>query len=303
MELGVTQRRDRLAEDVREALKGDLSDGLRQAFQDWLDNMYDGPKSKEYGRRIIEQIEIEITDPNRKHNPLLVDILNSSDYLTKKSIWIFGGDGWAYDIGYGGLDHVIAMGHDVNILVLDTEVYSNTGGQSSKSTPTGAVAKFAASGKETKKKDLGMMAMTYGYVYVASVAMGANKNQLMKALIEAETYPGPSLIIAYSPCINHGINMGFSQEEGKKAVETGYWPLYRYNPLLRQEGKNPFILDSKEPAGDLKQFLMGEVRYSSLTRTFPKNAERLFKKAEIDVKERYERYRQMAGDQEAEQGE
>jgi pyruvate-ferredoxin/flavodoxin oxidoreductase len=165
------------------------------------------------------------------------------------------------------------------------------------------VAKFAASGKETGKKDLGMMAVTYGYVYVASVAMGANKNQLMKALIEAESYPGPSLIIAYSPCINHGIDMGFSQEEEKKAVETGYWPLYRYNPLLKQEGKNPFILDSKEPKGDLKQFLMGEVRYSSLTRTFPKNAETLFKKAEADMKDRYERYKQMAGGQEAEQGE
>jgi pyruvate-ferredoxin/flavodoxin oxidoreductase len=303
MELGVTQRRNKLADNIREALKGDISDDLKRAFQDWLDNMYDGPKSKEYGQRVIDQIEIEISDPNRKQNPFLADILNSSDYLTKKSIWIFGGDGWAYDIGYGGLDHVIAMGHDVNILVLDTEVYSNTGGQSSKSTPTGAVAKFAASGKETKKKDLGLMAMTYGYVYVASVAMGANKNQLLKTLIEAETYPGPSLIIAYSPCINHGIDMGFSQEEEKKAVETGYWPLYRYNPLLRKEGKNPFILDSKEPSGDLKQFLMGEVRYSSLTRTFPKNAEQLFKKAEIDMKERYERYRQMAGNQQAEQTE
>jgi pyruvate-ferredoxin/flavodoxin oxidoreductase len=303
MELGVTQRRNKLADNIREALKGDISDDLKLAFQDWLDNIYDGPKSKEYGRRIIDQIEIEISDPNRKQNQFLVDILDSSDYLTKKSIWIFGGDGWAYDIGYGGLDHVIAMGHDVNILVLDTEVYSNTGGQSSKSTPTGAVAKFAASGKETKKKDLGMMAMTYGYVYVASVAMGANKNQLLKALLEAETYPGPSLIIAYSPCINHGIDMGLSQEEEKKAVESGYWPLYRYNPLLRKEGKNPFILESKEPSGDLKQFLMGEVRYSSLTRTFPKNAEQLFKKAEIDMKERYERYRQMAGDQQAEKAE
>jgi pyruvate-ferredoxin/flavodoxin oxidoreductase len=303
IELGVSQRRNKLADMVHEALKGDISEGLKEAFQDWLDNMNDGQKSKEYGRRIIEQIEIEVTDPNRQLNPFLMDILNMSDYLTKKSIWIFGGDGWAYDIGYGGLDHVIAMGHDVNILVLDTEVYSNTGGQSSKSTPTGAVAKFAASGKETGKKDLGMMAMTYGYVYVASVAMGANKNQLIKALIEAESYPGPSLIIAYSPCINHGIDMGFSQEEAKKAVETGYWPLYRYNPMLKQEGKNPFILDSKEPKGDFKQFLMGEVRYSSLTRTFPKNAETLFKKAEVDMKDRYERYRQMTGGQEAEQGE
>ncbi|MFO7601987.1 MAG: thiamine pyrophosphate-dependent enzyme, partial [Candidatus Desulfacyla sp.] len=206
------------------------------------------------------------------------------------------GDGWAYDIGYGGLDHVIASGQDVNILVLDTEVYSNTGGQSSKSTPTGAVAKFAAGGKPTRKKDLGQMAMTYGYVYVASVAMGANKNQLLKAVREAESYHGPSLIIAYSPCINHGINMGLSQEEEKRAVEAGYWLLYRYDPRLKDEGKNPLILDSKEPTGDFKEFLMGEVRYSSLTRTFPEHAETLFQKAEADMRERYAAYKRMAAD-------
>jgi len=295
MELGVTQRRDQLADIIREVLEGDASDDLKGALQAWLDNMNDGKKSKENGRQVIELIEIEMTKPDAEFNMLLLDILDKSDYLTKKSVWVFGGDGWAYDIGYGGLDHVIAMGHDVNILVLDTEVYSNTGGQSSKSTPTGAVAKFAASGKPTRKKDLGAMAMTYGYVYVASVAMGANKNQLMKALVEAESYPGPSLIIAYSPCINHGINMSFSQEEAKKAVETGYWSLYRYNPLLKEEGKNPFILDSKEPKGDFKEFLMGEVRYSSLTRTFPENAETLFQKAEEDMKERYGTYKHMAG--------
>jgi len=303
IELGVSQRRAKLADIVREALKVNLPEGLKKAFQDWLDNMHDGQKSKETGKRVVEQIEIAMGDPKFECSDLLIDILNMSDYLTKKSIWVFGGDGWAYDIGYGGLDHVIAMGHDVNILVLDTEVYSNTGGQSSKSTPTGAVAKFASSGKETMKKDLGRMAMTYGYVYVASVAMGANKNQLLKALIEAESYPGPSLIIAYSPCINHGIDMGFSQEEAKKAVETGYWPLYRFNPMLRAEGKNPFVLDSKDPQGDFKKFLMGEVRYSSLAITFPKNAETLFKKAEADMKDRYEIYKQMAGGQEAEKGE
>ena len=223
-----------------------------------------------------------------------MNILDRSDYLTKKSIWVFGGDGWAYDIGYGGLDHVIAANHDVNILVLDTELYSNTGGQASKSTPLGSTAKFAASGKPTKKKDLGQMAMTYGYVYVASVAMGANKNQLMKALIEAESYDGPSLIIAYAPCINHGINMGLTQEEEKKAVEVGYWPLYRYNPTLKEEGKNPFILDSKEPAEGFQDFLMSEVRYSSLTRTFPENAKLLFKKAEQEMKDRYAAYKRMA---------
>ncbi len=298
MELGVSQRRQKLADLVREALNGDISVELREALQGWLDNMNDGSKSKEYGRKIMEHIQLEMTSSKDAFNMLLLDIIDLSDYLTKKSIWVFGGDGWAYDIGYGGLDHVIAMGHDVNILVLDTEVYSNTGGQSSKSTPTGAVAKFAASGKPTRKKDLGAMAMTYGYVYVTSVAMGANKNQFMKALVEAEGYPGPSLIIAYAPCINHGINMAFSQEEAKKAVETGYWPLYRFNPLLKNEGKNPFILDSKEPAGNFREFLMGEVRYSSLTRTFPDSAEKLFQKAEKDMKERYEVYKQMAARQE-----
>ncbi|MBN2418222.1 MAG: pyruvate:ferredoxin (flavodoxin) oxidoreductase, partial [Deltaproteobacteria bacterium] len=294
MELAVSQKRNKLADLVKQAMEGNISDDLKKALQDWLENMDDGNKSKEFGQKLIEYIEIEMTTPGAEYNPILVDILNSSDYLTKKSIWVFGGDGWAYDIGFGGVDHVIAMNHDVNILVLDTELYSNTGGQSSKSTPTGAVAKFAASGKQTRKKDLGRMAMTYGYVYVASVAMGANKNQYMKAIVEAESYPGASLIIAYAPCINHGINMGMSQEEEKRAVECGYWPLYRYNPLLAKEGKNPFILDSKEPTGSVKDFLMGEVRYSSLTRTFPENAERLFEEAERDIKERYQIYKRMA---------
>jgi pyruvate-ferredoxin/flavodoxin oxidoreductase len=294
MELGVTQRRDKLADFVREALETGVSKDLKEALQAWLDSMNDGEKSKELGNRIVGLIESEIANPEAEFNPVLIEIIDRSDYLTKKSIWVFGGDGWAYDIGYGGLDHVIATGHDVNILVLDTEVYSNTGGQASKSTPTGAVAKFAAGGKPTRKKDLGLMAMTYGYVYVASVAMGANKNQLLKALIEAESYKGPSLIIAYAPCINHGINMGLTQEEEKQAVITGYWPLYRYNPTLKQEGENPFILDSKEPTGDFKEFLLGEVRYSSLTRTFPDHADTLFKKAEEDMKERYETYKRMA---------
>ena len=294
MELAVTQRREKLADLVREVLKAKLSAELQEALKGWLENMDDGDKSKEFGRRIVDLIELGIMGPDAGLNPLLLEILDRSDYFTKKSIWIIGGDGWAYDIGFGGLDHVIASGHDVNILVLDTEVYSNTGGQSSKSTPTGAVAKFAASGKPTRKKDLGHMAMSYGYVYVASVAMGANKNQLMKAVKEAESYRGPSIIIAYSPCINHGINMGLTQEEEKRAVEAGYWLLYRYNPMLKEEGKNPLVLDSKEPKADFKEFLMGEVRYSSLTRTFPENAKTLFQKAEEDVKERYNFYKKMA---------
>jgi pyruvate-ferredoxin/flavodoxin oxidoreductase len=295
MELGVTQRREKLADLVREALNQKLSKELKEALQMWLDNMYDGEKSKEYGRKIKELAQLEMISENGPADALLCEILDRSDYLVKKSIWVIGGDGWAYDIGYGGLDHVIAMGHDVNILVLDTEVYSNTGGQSSKSTPTGAVAKFAARGKQTRKKDMGRMAMTYGYVYVASVAMGASKNQFMKALVEAESYQGPSLIIAYSPCINHGINMGRSQNEEKRAVDAGYWVLYRYDPRRKEAGENPFILDSKEPKGDVQEFLMGEVRYSSLTRTFPEDAKELFQRAEQDVKERYETYKQMAG--------
>ena len=292
--LGAGQRRAKLKDLVQEALTKELSPELKEAFQVWVDHFDDGEKSREYRWSLEDLIEKEIMEKDSPLETLLTRILNMSDYLTKKSIWVFGGDGWAYDIGYGGLDHVIATGHDVNILVLDTEVYSNTGGQSSKSTPTGAVAKFAASGKPTCKKDLGRMAMTYGYVYVASVAMGSNKNQFMKALVEAETYPGPSLIIAYAPCINHGINMSKSQHEEKLAVDAGYWPLYRFDPRLKEEGKNPFTLDSKEPSGDFKEFLMGEVRYSSLTRTFPDAAKKLFKKAEEDAKERFETYKRMA---------
>jgi len=294
MELAVTQKRETLADVMGQALEIGVSDELREALEGWIENRNDAELSKTYGLKVEELVEAELLEDNPDLNPLLIEILNRADYLAKKSIWIVGGDGWAYDIGYGGLDHVIAMGHDVNILVLDTEVYSNTGGQSSKATPTGSVAKFAASGKVTKKKDLGRIVMTYGYVYVASVAMGANKNQLMKALVEAESYQGASLIIAYSPCINHGINMSFSQEEEKKAVETGYWPLYRYDPRLKAEGKNPFQLDSKPPKEGFRDFLMGEVRYSSLTRTFPENAKKLFAQAEAEMKERYELYRQMA---------
>ena len=207
-----------------------------------------------------------------------------------------GGDGWAYDIGYGGLDHVLASGKDINVLVLDTEVYSNTGGQSSKSTAAAAIAKFAAGGKETKKKDLGLMAMSYGYVYVAQVAMGADPAQTLKAIREAEAYPGPSLVICYSPCIEHGMKcgMGLSQAEEKKAVECGYWHLYRYNPALKAEGKNPFTLDSKEPTGDFQKFLLGQNRYASLKLSFPGKADELYAKAARDAKERLESYKNLA---------
>ena len=291
MVLATIQRRKKIADMIKQAVDENKVCGeLEEAFNGWLENKDDAEKSKEFGDKIKAMLK-------ENHNDdLSNEIWESRNMLTKKSIWSVGGDGWAYDIGYGGLDHVLAMGEDINILVLDTEVYSNTGGQSSKATPIGSVAKFAASGKKTKKKDLGLMAMSYGYVYVTSVAMGANKNQLIKALKEAESYPGPSLIIAYSPCINHGIKagMGKSQNEEKLAVESGYWPLFRYDPRLADEGKNPFQLDYKEPNGTLRDFIMGEVRYNMLTRSFPEEAKRLHKKLEEDVDNRYKKYRVMA---------
>jgi len=291
MVLATIQRRAKLAEIVKEAIdKNKVSGEAKDAFVGWLENKDNAEKSKEYGNKIKSLLKEDHDDE------LLNQIWVSRDMLTKKSIWSVGGDGWAYDIGYGGLDHVLAMGEDINILVLDTEVYSNTGGQASKATPVGSVAKFAASGKKTKKKDLGIMAMSYGYVYVTSVAMGASKNQLIKALKEAESYPGPSLVIAYSPCINHGIKagMGKTQDEEKLAVEAGYWPLYRYDPRLAGEGKNPFQLDYKEPNGTLHDFIMGEVRYNVLNRTFPDEATKLHKKLEDDVNARYNKYKAMA---------
>ncbi|MEN6368607.1 MAG: thiamine pyrophosphate-dependent enzyme, partial [Thermotogota bacterium] len=247
--------------------------------------------SRETGARMAELLEKAAKGDKKQ-----AEILSMRDLYTKKSVWVIGGDGWAYDIGYGGLDHVAAMNQDINVLVLDTEVYSNTGGQSSKATPTGSVAKFAESGKKTKKKDLGRMLMTYGYVYVASVAMGANKQQCLKALLEAESFPGPSVVIAYAPCINQGLKkgMGKSQEEEKLAVEAGYWPLYRFDPRLIAEGKNPFQLDSKEPTGDFRDFLMGEVRYASLVQSFPDEAKRLHEQLEVEYKERYLAYKKMA---------
>ena len=287
--LGVNKLRDRIERLMTENLDAVGAD-TKAAFEAWLENKNNGEKTTEVSKAVMAALEGESA-------PVAKEILALKDYLVKKSVWVFGGDGWAYDIGYGGLDHVIASGQDVNILVMDTEVYSNTGGQSSKSTPIGAVAKFAASGKRIRKKDLGLMATTYGYVYVAQVAMGANQAQYFKALKEAEAYPGPSLIIAYSPCINHGLRagMGGTQAETKKAVECGYWHLYRYNPQLEEEGKNPFQLDSKEPQWDLfQQFLKGEVRYTALLKAFPEEATELFGAAEENAKWRYSTYKRLA---------
>jgi pyruvate-ferredoxin/flavodoxin oxidoreductase len=290
MVLGVKQMRARIEKIMKEALESGVSGDIQTAFNEWLENKENGEKTQEISDKVVVLLEKESA-------PYAKEILKIKQFLSKKSIWVFGGDGWAYDIGYGGLDHVLASGEDVNVLVVDTEVYSNTGGQSSKSTPVAAVAKFAAAGKRIRKKDLGMMAMSYGYVYVAQVAMGANQAQYLKALQEAEAYPGPSLIIAYAPCINHGLRagMGKSQQEEKLAVECGYWHNYRYNPLLENEGKNPFSLDSKEPNWEnFQNFLMGEVRYTSLKRAFPDVADELFKAAEENAKWRYNSYKRLA---------
>ncbi|MBD7912378.1 MULTISPECIES: pyruvate:ferredoxin (flavodoxin) oxidoreductase [Clostridium] len=289
MHLGSTYMRETIAEDIKKALESDLPDETKNVLKDWLDHKDSGEGTRLRANRVIEVLQNENSEIAKK-------ILKNKDYLVKRSQWLFGGDGWAYDIGYGGLDHVLASGEDVNVLVMDTEIYSNTGGQSSKSTPTAAIAKFASSGKRTKKKDLGAMAMTYGYIYVAQVAIGADKNQTLKAIAEAESYNGPSLIIAYAPCISHGIHVGManSVEEERKAVHCGYWQLYRYNPSLRGE-KNPFSLDyAKEPNGKFKEFLMGEVRYSSLAKAFPEQSEKLFEKTEHDAMERLDTYRRLA---------
>ncbi|MDX2454333.1 pyruvate:ferredoxin (flavodoxin) oxidoreductase [Desulfosarcina sp.] len=283
MFLGQLQQRQVLADLVTEAMGTDVDDDLKAAMKGWLENMKDADGSKRYGDQIREMLFAY------SGNPLLDRIDRLGSYFTKRSYWIFVGDGSAYDISFGGIDHVLATGEDINVIVYDTEVYSNTGGQSSKATPTGSIAKFAASGKKTAKKDLGGMAMTYGYVYVASVGMGANKQQMIKAFSEAESYDGPSLIMAYSPCINHGIKkgMGKTQEETSLAVKSGYWPLYRFNPMLTAEGKNPFVLDSKEPDGSLQAYLAGEVRYAALHMIFPDEAKRLHTRLEAEFTDRY----------------
>jgi len=288
--LGATRLRERIERLMKENLSNGLKPETVTAFNEWLAEKNNAKTSRAVSDKVIAACE-------KDKAQVCNDILDLKQYLVKKSYWIFGGDGWAYDIGYGGLDHVIASGDDVNILVLDTEVYSNTGGQASKSTPAGAVAKFAASGKKIRKKDLGQMAMTYGYVYVAQVSMGSSQSQYFKAIREAEEYPGPSLIIAYSPCINHGLRdgMGKTQAQAEEAVTSGYWHLYRFDPRLEAQGKNPFQLDSKEPDwSKFQDFLMSEVRYTSLLKDFPGEAEYLFKQAEENAKWRYNTYKRLA---------
>ncbi|RKY82421.1 pyruvate:ferredoxin (flavodoxin) oxidoreductase [candidate division KSB1 bacterium] len=295
MRLAVNSNRKQLHFHINKALEfgitGELADLFKKSLELWNSV---GEESKVNAVKIQSLLPAALEKANGDLKASLSRINELKSYFVDKSVWCFGGDGWAYDIGYGGLDHVMASGKNINVLVMDTEVYSNTGGQASKATPVGSVARFAEAGKPTIKKDLGLMMMSYGYVYVASVAMGANRSQLLKAIVEAEAYDGPSIIIAYAPCINHGFDMAFTQQEEKKAVDSGYWLLYRYNPALKKEGKNPLILDSKEPKVPVKEFFEGERRYASLKQTFPDNVEKYWKEAEVFVKERYEMYKRMA---------
>jgi pyruvate-ferredoxin/flavodoxin oxidoreductase len=290
MALAQNAIRGRLAEYVEKIEASDkASAGLKEVSKNYIATADDSHTNRDATDALIPELE-KVANGCDEVAELAKKALKDKDYLAKKSMWIFGGDGWAYDIGFGGIDHVIASGENVNILVFDTEVYSNTGGQASKSTPIGSVAQFAATGKATKKKDFPAMIMSYGYVYVAHIAMGADYNQCIKAITEAESYNGPSVVIAYAPCINHGIKGGMSgtQNEEKKAVASGYWSNFRFDPRLSAEGKNPFHLDSKAPTASYRDFIMGEVRYNSLTRAFPERAEVLFTKAEKYAAENYE---------------
>ena len=304
MYLGVRQLRDGIEQNMKALMDKGLETSapmLNDAFKHWIQVREEGEASKQAAEEVQELLaSVLLEDAPLGGEPetvrLLKEIHKNRDYLTKRSIWMIGGDGWAYDIGYGGLDQVLASGEDVNVLVFDTEIYSNTGGQASKSTPAAAVAKFAASGKKSAKKDLGRMMMTYRNIYVAQVAMGADKNQTLKAIREAESYHGPSIIIAYAPCISHGLKtgMGKSMDNMAQAVAAGYWHLYRYDPSLLKEGKNPFTLDSKDPTGDFQEFLLGQVRYSALARQFPDHAQELFAKASEDAANRLEEYKKLS---------
>ena len=295
MATAVRQNREKVKNIVCELAETTKSAEIKEAAKAWVEGMDEGSTSRAQSEALMAAVNK--AKLSGRAAELKAELKAKEDFLVKKSVWCLGGDGWSYDIGYGGLDHVLASGEDINVLVFDTEVYSNTGGQSSKATPAAAIAKFAASGKKTKKKDLGMMAASYGYVYVAQVAMGADKNQFLKAVKEAESYHGPSLIICYAPCINHGLKkgMGKTQENEKLAVECGYWQLYRFNPELKAKGENPFVLDSKDPTGSFRDFIMDQVRYASLAKEFPDKAEALYEKAENDAKERLEGYKARAG--------
>ena len=295
MRLAVKQMRNKLEDDMKALMNVCGSEECSQVLGAWVDAKEDSAASVQASKAVVELLN-NAQPENEEAKALIESIKSREDYLVKRSQWILGGDGWAYDIGYGGVDHVLASGENVNILVFDTEVYSNTGGQSSKATPLAAMAKFAAAGKRSRKKDLGMMAMSYGNVYVAQVAIGADYNQFVKAIVEAEAYDGPSLIICYAPCINHGLKCGMGKtiQNEADAVKSGYWHLYRHNPELKAEGKNPFTLDSKEPTESFRDFIMGQVRYASIAKQFPEQAEELFAMAEQSSKDRLESYKRLA---------
>ena len=295
MFLAADQMRKKIASNMESLMSMDIAEEYKEVFKKWLENKDNGELSKVSSRE-VEAILAENNIENEEAKVLVEEIRERADFLVKRSQWILGGDGWAYDIGYGGLDHVLASGQDVNVLVFDTEIYSNTGGQSSKSTPAAAMAKLAASGKKTKKKDLGRMMMSYGNVYVAQVAIGADKNQVVKAMLEAEAHNGPSIIIAYSTCISHGLKkgMGFSIRNMEEAVKAGYWHLYRYNPELKEQGKNPFSLDSKEPQGSFRDFIMDQVRYAAIAKQFPEQAEELFQMTEEHARQKYAELKKLA---------
>ena len=295
MFLAADQMRKKIASNMESLISMDIAEEYKEVFKNWLENKDNGELSKVSSRE-VEAILAENNIENEEAKVLVEEIRERADFLVKRSQWILGGDGWAYDIGYGGLDHVLASGQDVNVLVFDTEIYSNTGGQSSKSTPAAAMAKLAASGKKTKKKDLGRMMMSYGNVYVAQVAIGADKNQVVKAMLEAEAHNGPSIIIAYSTCISHGLKkgMGFSIRNMEEAVKAGYWHLYRYNPELKEQGKNPFSLDSKEPQGSFRDFIMDQVRYAAIAKQFPEQAEELFQMTEKHARQKYTELKKLA---------
>ena len=295
MFLAADQMRKKIASNMESLISMDIAEEYKEVFKNWLENKDNGELSKVHSRE-VEAILAENNIENEEAKVLVEEIKERADFLVKRSQWILGGDGWAYDIGYGGLDHVLASGQDVNVLVFDTEIYSNTGGQSSKSTPAAAMAKLAASGKKTKKKDLGRMMMSYGNVYVAQVAIGADKNQVVKAMLEAEAHNGPSIIIAYSTCISHGLKkgMGFSIRNMDEAVKAGYWHLYRFNPQLKEQGKNPFTLDSKEPQGSFRDFIMDQVRYSAIAKQYPEQAEELFQMTEEHARQKYAELKKLA---------
>jgi pyruvate-ferredoxin/flavodoxin oxidoreductase len=294
MRLAVDANRKQLEWNIRQLLeKGttpELTAALEKNLELWKNTGDDAQDAAQKTRELLPEALKAAADESK---PIIRKIVELNSYFVDKSVWSLGGDGWAYDIGYGGLDHVLASTRNINVLVLDTEVYSNTGGQSSKSTPLAAVAKFAAAGKRTGKKDLGLISMSYGHIYVASVCLGANMNQVVKAFLEAESYDGPSLIIAYAPCIAHGIDMGKTIEEEKKAVACGYWPLYRFDPRLSEEGKNAFIYETKDPQTDMLDFLMGETRYKTLKWQFPEVADKLYERAVQFKKDKHEFYKKL----------